>query len=310
MGTIIETSPIFSPMMTKNKWKKAPVFYLGCLISVLALAYIKIGPLMAKGNVFRGIAINELAFILLPGLYVRNRLSLRESRKIEGDKLAYVSLAILSAFPLILLLNGAFLQGISHFIELDNDGLEVLRNKQPFLRQILYLAIIPSFAEEVMFRGLLTRVFLRYWRTFALLLSALIFALFHFEIQNFMAPFLFGLILAYIYMKLGHLFYVIYGHFLHNFISILFLQFYSEASINRLGNISLVQSLGGVQSILMIFLLLIALACIFGLRKALAWIGTNEQELPRPIGLSPGALIPYLLLVIVYIYANTLGGIV
>lgn len=308
MATTIGMCPIFSPMKKRNKWTSRPVPYLGLVLFFLSLAYIKIGPWASKGDVFRGIAINEIFLILLPGLYLRKKLSYKERGSLTKRGFAHVSLVIISAFPLILLINGAFLHLVSNFIPLANDGLEVLRNNQPFFRQIIYLAIIPSIGEEVLFRGLILKTFLRHWRRFALVLSALLFAFFHFEIQNFLAPFLFGLLLAYIYLKLGHLWYVIYGHFLHNLISILFLRFYSEASINHLAKLSMVKALGGVQSLLMVFLLLIGILALLGLRRGLTWLSEQKEEIGGRKNLPIGALSPYILVLFVYIYACNLGG--
>ena len=101
---------------------------------------------------------------------------------------------------------------------------------------------------------------------------------------------------------------MIYGHFLHNFISILFLHFYNESSISRLSNLSIVKLTGNVQSFFMIFLVLLGLLALFGLRKSLLWIGDIQVKEDKKRKLAIGALAPYIVVFGIYIYACMLGG--
>lgn len=263
---------------------------------------------MASGNVFRGIAFNEIVLILFPAILLRKKFKFKEGGQINKKKFIYVSLSIVCAFPLILLINGGFLSLLSQVFQLENDGLEVLRKNQSFFQQIIFLAFLPSIAEELLFRGVYEKTFLKYGKVFGLFFSALLFSFFHFEFQNFLAPFLFGLLLAYIYLHLNHLIYVIYGHFLHNFISILFLHFYNESSISRLSNLSIVKLTGNVQSFFMIFLVLLGILALFGLRKSLLWIGDIQVKEDKKRKLAIGALAPYIVVFGIYIYTCMLGG--
>ena len=115
---------------------------------------------MASGNVFRGIAFNEIVLILFPAILLRKKFKFKEEGQINKKKFIYVSLSIVCAFPLILLINGGFLSLLSQVFQLENDGLEVLRKNQSFFQQIIFLAFLPSIAEELLFRGVYEKTFL------------------------------------------------------------------------------------------------------------------------------------------------------
>lgn len=106
-------------------------------------------------------------------------------------------------------------------------------------------------------------------------MSAALFALFHFEAQNSLAPFLFGLVLGYIYLY-GGLKACIFSHFLYNLSSILFIYFFNERWIASFSKTGLVLRLGGIKNATTVLLLL---AGVIGV--ALILRASMKRPLPR-----------------------------
>lgn len=89
------------------------------------------------------------------------------------------------------------------------------------LSNILVIAIIPAFAEEMFFRGFLMSTLRRMVNPHvAVWGSALIFSLLHFQFFGFFSRMALGAMLGYFYLWSGSLWTAIAGHFIHNFISL------------------------------------------------------------------------------------------
>lgn len=87
----------------------------------------------------------------------------------------------------------------------------------------LALVVVAPFTEEFLFRGLILRGFLnRYSIIKAILVSALLFALFH-NIFQFLSAFLAGILLAWWFVKTRSLLPCIYGHILNNALILIFI---------------------------------------------------------------------------------------
>lgn len=98
------------------------------------------------------------------------------------------------------------------------DSLLVMNNMWDLIVRLFVMALLPAFVEEVFFRGLLQR-FVSEWFGSVLVgvvVSALVFSLFHFRFQQIIPIFYVGLLFGYIYYRTGSLFYTILMHFVHN----------------------------------------------------------------------------------------------
>lgn len=90
-----------------------------------------------------------------------------------------------------------------------------------FLFSVLTLAVIPSIVEELVFRGLVQQSLSQFGTRFAILGSALMFALAHFSLVKFINAFFIGLFLSYLAYKTGGLALGMILHFINNFLSLL-----------------------------------------------------------------------------------------
>ena len=94
---------------------------------------------------------------------------------------------------------------------------------------ILRIVIIAPIVEELIFRGVIMAGFSRiYHPVFAILFSALLFALFHLNPWQFPAAFALGLILGWIRIRTGSVLACIAGHAIHNGLVFLSVFYYAD----------------------------------------------------------------------------------
>ena len=85
----------------------------------------------------------------------------------------------------------------------------------------IYAAIIPAVVEELLFRKTVCGVLTVYGKTTAVLISAVLFALMHANIEQLLYTFVAGLFLGWLYVESKNILYPIILHFINNGVSAL-----------------------------------------------------------------------------------------
>lgn len=285
MGRTTETNPTSTP----TKINSIGLLWWCVLASIL---FLLLGPIFSRSDPLLGIVLTEAVAIFAPALFFRRNYP---SKTYKGMRLAEAALLTVAVFPIILVINGIFLDALSRIYLLKNQNLDLLRDVGLF-KQILTVALAPAMMEEFFFRGVLCERFARRSPRGAVVLSAALFALFHFEAQNSLAPFLFGLVLGYIYLY-GGLKACIFSHFLYNLSSILFIRFFNERWIASFSKTGLVLRLGGIKNATTV---LLVLAGVIGV--ALILRASMKRPLPRGRNvLRRKEWIPVIVLAIIYV---------
>lgn len=287
MDRISETNRISSPT---KRTKYLRLLY-GVLIS--AFVFLFAGPLFSRFDPLWGIVLTEIVAIALPAQFYRRHMPKVDRSAMSLKEAALFTLAL---FPAILVLNGLFLTALSRFFVLENQSLDMLQGAVPLWKQILTLAIFPAIMEETFFRGVLCEEFSARSPLGSVFFTAFIFALFHFQWQNSVAPFLFGLVLGYIYWY-GGLKASIFSHILYNLSSIFFVRLFSDAWTVKLAELSLVRRMGGLtRAITLLLLIGSAIGVMMILRKSL------KRPLPKGRAVVRNKeWIPVILFVLVYV---------
>jgi uncharacterized protein len=88
---------------------------------------------------------------------------------------------------------------------------------------VFMIAILPAFAEEILFRGALARLFKDWTKNvhLAVFISSFIFAAIHMQFYGFLPRFLLGIALGYLFFWSGSLWLPIVAHFTNNFLSVM-----------------------------------------------------------------------------------------
>ena len=101
---------------------------------------------------------------------------------------------------------------------------------QQLLLNLLFIAVFAGVGEELFFRGILQRLFIRITRSpwAGILLTALIFSAFHMQFYGFLPRFLLGALLGAIYWYSGSIWPAILAHFLYDALIIVVLYMNPE----------------------------------------------------------------------------------
>lgn len=97
--------------------------------------------------------------------------------------------------------------------------IETVTGRQIVL-QLLTVAVIPAFVEELLFRGVILTNLLPYGRTNAVVASALLFGLMHQNAEQFFFATVAGLVFGFLYLKLRTVWAPVLLHFINNFYAI------------------------------------------------------------------------------------------
>jgi membrane protease YdiL (CAAX protease family) len=86
------------------------------------------------------------------------------------------------------------------------------------LLNLLVIAVIPAFAEEFLFRGVIQNVFKRWFHNvhWAVIVTALIFSAVHGQFFGFLPRFALGLMLGYLFVTMNSIWAPIIAHFVNN----------------------------------------------------------------------------------------------
>jgi uncharacterized protein len=99
-----------------------------------------------------------------------------------------------------------------------------------YLVNVLMVALIPAFGEEFFFRGVLQKVFYRWFRNphFAILFVAIIFSAFHMQFYGFLVRLALGVIFGYLFYWSGNIWYPVLAHFVNNFMPVSLTYFFRD----------------------------------------------------------------------------------
>jgi hypothetical protein len=102
------------------------------------------------------------------------------------------------------------------------------RNTGILLINLFMIAVLPAFAEELLFRGAIQKKLLGGVMNhhMAILITAIIFSAIHFQFMTFLPRFFLGIVLGYMLVWGGSIWYPIIAHFTNNLFSLI--SFYTE----------------------------------------------------------------------------------
>ncbi|MCR4828424.1 MAG: CPBP family intramembrane metalloprotease [Bacteroidales bacterium] len=115
---------------------------------------------------------------------------------------------------------------VSQFLALEGVG--------NLLLNVLVLALVPALCEEFFFRGGVQNICQRWFRGnvhWAVVCTAALFSLVHFDVFAFLPRFLLGLLLGYVYVYSGSIWVNVAVHFLNNLMVVLLTYLYNQGTL-------------------------------------------------------------------------------
>ena len=97
---------------------------------------------------------------------------------------------------------------------------------------IFHVALLPAICEELIFRGIITNGLKKYGTVSAVIISAVLFALMHQNLQQLFYQLFLGAVMAYIVIKTGSIIYTMILHFFNNFTILLLAHITNESAVD------------------------------------------------------------------------------
>lgn len=108
-------------------------------------------------------------------------------------------------------------------------------NIKDLLLNLLFVAVFAGIGEELFFRGVLQRLFIKLFKSAwpGIILAAFIFSAFHFQFYGFIPRFILGILLGLIYWYSGSLWPAIFAHFAYDAFAVVMIYFYPDLAGNE-----------------------------------------------------------------------------
>lgn len=206
--------------------KKGPcILGTNILYLIIALLLITLGAKAQFKEVYTGLLITEYLIILLPTLlYIKlsgysikevlrlNRISLKQS--------IYIIFIVLFSYPIAIFFNFIGIMVLAKFGQVVSNPVPIPSTLNEYLLSIIIIALTPGICEEAMFRGLIMDSYESLGKRKAIIYSAILFGMFHFNLQNLLGPIFLGIIFGIIASKTDSLLSTILGHTINNTIAL------------------------------------------------------------------------------------------
>ena len=195
------------------------------LFLVLGLVLLIFGSMAQQRDLYIGVLITEYIFILAPNLiYLKLRgYSLRNVlglNPITIRQSIQIILIMVFAYPMAVFLNYIVLVMVNSVSPAMPIGVPAPANLIEYLIGLLVIAVTPGICEEVMFRGTMQAAYTRMGERKAILISSILFGMFHFNLLNLLGPLFLGIVLGIIRFKTNSLYGSILGHTINNGIAL------------------------------------------------------------------------------------------
>ena len=203
-------------------------------------------------------------------LYLMNKL---EKQEIHSNKLTIKKFIVYIAISLTLMWVGNLIgltitEILGNLIqsEIANPIVETIDSSSVYTNLLLMVIMAPIF-EEIIFRKLLIDRTIKYGKGVSILLSALIFGLFHGNLNQFFYAFLIGGFFAYVYIKTGKIIYTILLHLTVNFFGSIISVIVGNSlnNMNTMANLPIADA--GIIIIYFLVYVLIVIVGVIGLLK-------------------------------------------
>ncbi|MBE6082156.1 MULTISPECIES: type II CAAX endopeptidase family protein [Tissierellales] len=217
---------------SKPRIYQVNVFYL-----LVAFLLIFAGSYVQKREIYSGLVITEFLLILLPTVLFllikkSNFKKVLRLNKLSLKQILFIPLIVIFSYPVGTFLNYIVVAILSRFGEINTAAVPLPDNIRQLIISFFIIALSPGICEEVMFRGVMMSSYERFGKAKAILISALLFGLFHFNIQNFLGPVFLGIIFGIIVNKTNSIYSSIIAHTTNNTIALLIGYFFSDGTKN------------------------------------------------------------------------------
>lgn len=236
----------------------------------LAIIFIFLGSYVQRRDFHSGIFITEYIIVFLPVILlgIATKVDMKKALRLNKIKFSTVWKTFLLSFallPIIAASNLIVITILSYFGKVNLPDIPVAKNGAEFLIMFFLVAISPGICEEMLFRGLIMNAFENHFnKKTGAIAAALLFGLFHFNIQNILGPIILGIVFGYLVQVTNSIFTSILSHTFNNGIAVVASYLASKSTLIDEASQLSAQELYNSPSILMVQTIMFILLAVGG----------------------------------------------
>lgn len=268
-----------------NERIKPSIFQANLFYLALAIIFINIGGIVQGWDQIKGLLFTEYIIILLPSLLFILVQKLPAKKFLKLNKISFkqillVMIITIFTYPLAVFVQGIFLTILDNFTHFIPNEIPSPTDYQGFIYGLFVMGITPGICEEIMFRGVIQSTYDKLGYKKSIIITSLLFAMFHFTLVNFIGPLILGIVFGIMVHKTNSLYTSIIGHALNNSIALSILYVINKNShlideildqeANNSGNTS--------NMLLIVIGLLFLSTCFIIVRRAFESLGSIPKE--------------------------------
>jgi len=212
---------------------KPSIFEANLVYLLLAMVLIFLGSIVQSIELYSGLLITQYIFILVPNIwFIKSKgFSLRKIfrlNKISIREIVTIILICIFAYPVVVFIQSLFLTLLNNFRELIPTQVPAPTDRLEYFKSFIIIAVTPGICEEIMFRGTILSAYDRLGARKSILISAILFGMFHFTILNFIGPAILGIIFGIIVHRTNSIYSSMIGHTVNNTIALTILYYFNK----------------------------------------------------------------------------------
>lgn len=200
-----------------NRVRNTNIFFLGLVVFYITSCFFIIPYLpnwILEGNwsIVMGQMIIAIPVILYLILQKGKPLSYISFKKIRISDYFILFFFTMFLVPVISLINTISMMFVENYLASELDSM----NSNPLILNLILVALIPAFVEEITFRGIIYGGYKGSKTKYAILASALLFGLFHMNVNQLCYAFVMAVVFGLLYEATGSILSTIFVHFIFN----------------------------------------------------------------------------------------------
>lgn len=232
-------------------------------------------------NVYAVIIINELLIASFVLVYcIVKKIDIKETFRFKKLDLLPAILIVLISLPAMFaasMLNDILIYFLQFIIKVPASSIPVPQNASELAVSILLIGVMPGVCEELMHRGFLLTAYEKRGSYKAVVIVAILFGLFHFDITNLLGPIFLGLLIGYYVVRTGSIFAGILAHFMNNTLAQIIQFMFADEEPAEYISLSLQELIG------IIGLGIVSLIAVAGLLYLFTKVTEGKAEIRPPI---------------------------
>ncbi len=262
------------------------------LYLLIGILLITVGSIVQAIEIYSGLLITEYLIILLPVLlYLKVKgYSIRETLRLNSisiKQIIYVILIVIFSYPIAVFFNYLGIVFLSKYGQLLPSSVPIPESSRELLLGILTISITPGICEEVMFRGMLMKSYESMGRKKAIIYTAILFGIFHFNLQNLLGPIFLGIMFGILVYRTDSILSSMIAHMINNLIALIIGTFSKHFEEMALGSQSAIYDNSMVYGAIMLGVIALVLGSIvLRLIKSMPQAEAKKQDILLDVPIS------------------------